>query len=272
MAECLTDHGVRVDLLDEIKDILAFVLPAKHHHHLDFLFAVPAFAVQDRYTASHLRIDGIGNGFMSFRDNHELNRLPVAVENVVEHHTCHHGEDHTINNQFRTVEQNVTGADDGNIDELHNATHTEPAVFVHHRYDDIGAASRTVVGENYAQACTAKHGSDNQVHEPVVAGSDEGKRFEQRLSKGDYTRKDTHADDGPDKELSAEGLEGYEEQYAVEYPDHHGRIPAERIVKQRSDTGHTAHDNSFRKDEACVSDAVQADADEDEEIVFQIGG
>lgn len=155
VTEGLADHGVRINLFDEIEDILAFVLAAEYHYHFDIFLAVPAFAMQNRNAPFHLCVDGIGNGLVAFRDNHELNGLPVSVENIVEHDACNYREYNTIDNEFGAVEQEVTGADNGNVDELHDAAHTQTTVFIDHCHNDVCAAGRSVVRKNDTYTGTA---------------------------------------------------------------------------------------------------------------------
>ena len=110
------------------------------------------------------------------------------------------------------------------------------------------------------------------MHEPVIARSDERKTFKQRLAKADQSREDGNANDGSDEELPAEGFVRNKKQCTVQHPDHDGRIPREGIVQQRSYTCYTSHDDGFRNDKARVANGVKTDTDEDEEIIFQVGG
>ena len=88
LAERLADHGIGVDGLDEVENVLTLVFAAKHHHHLYVGLRIPAFAMQNGHAAMETVIHGIGYFFITLGDDEELNEVQKDVKVGMEFETA----------------------------------------------------------------------------------------------------------------------------------------------------------------------------------------
>ena len=100
-----------------------------------------------------------------------------------------------------------------------------------------------------AQTDARNDAADEQVHETVLSGCNQREGFKQALRHTQKERQRYHAHDGAYHELSAQCLEGDEQQQAVD--DQHRRADGypEGVVQQGGNTGHSARYDLFGQNE-----------------------
>ena len=181
LAECLRNDGVGVDRLDYGEHLLRLVLAREDDEHIYIVLAVPALALDERYAAAHVGVDGIGNLLILLRDNEELHRLARTIDDIVANDGGYEREGDTVDDGLHAAEEQVRGADDGAVDELHGATEAHVEVLVEQYGDDIGATGRTIMREDQTQAGTTHRTTYEHVHELVLARRDDRVCLEERL-------------------------------------------------------------------------------------------
>ena len=100
----LRDEGLGVNRLDDAENVGFLNAAAQHHEHLHVLLAVPAHAREHGAAAIHLGGDGVGDFLPVFRENEELHRLPVVVNDHIDHNREDNKEHKAINDGFDRME------------------------------------------------------------------------------------------------------------------------------------------------------------------------
>ena len=121
------------------------------------------------------------NSIVGSGDVPEQYRLARTIDDIVANDGGYEREGDTVDDGLHAAEEQVRGADDGAVDELHGATEAHVEVLVEQYGDDIGATGRTIMREDQTQAGTTHSTTYEHVHELVLARRDDRVCLEERL-------------------------------------------------------------------------------------------
>ena len=112
--------------------------------------------------------DAIGNPFIFFGENKELNRLPGAVDNVIQYKPDDKQSYKTKYHTSPVMKYHVAGTDDDEVTGHYHASQCDILVFVDDGCNNIRTSRATVTVEYDAQAGTA-HCSTYQTSHEVLS-------------------------------------------------------------------------------------------------------
>ena len=169
---------------------MAFV--GKYDQYLHVVFTVPADTVEYRYTAMGFFGDAIGNPFIFFGENKELNRLPGAIDNVIQYKPDDKQSYKTKYHTSPVMKYHVAGTDDDEVTGHYHASQCDILVFVDDGCNNICTSRTSISRKSNTYAASTEGCSDDTCHKGLVVEKPETCRQflndGQKEGEGKYTK------------------------------------------------------------------------------------
>ena len=161
----LRDEGVIVDMLDDSEYGIGLAPLGKQDNHFDRIARVAAYSVQNGASSAQVMSDVLGYFLIFGRENQELHRLPVAVDDPIQDIVADNHFNESEYDFFYVVEQEIGRTDNKEVAHQKGTPDGDIFIFVHDRSDNIRSSGTAVRRKDKSQSHTAEATTNNDGHE-----------------------------------------------------------------------------------------------------------
>ena len=163
----LGNKCVGIDVIDDLENRVRLTAFGQDKHHFDRLSGVKSCSVDDSHAAMQ-RINGSTDFIKFLGDDEKLDRLPGAVDHLVDHVAGDEQSHITVDHFFPVVQHQIAGSNDNHVAKHDDAPQTDIAVLVDKCGDDVRAACTSVGREGKANTATTENSTDDTRHKGLV--------------------------------------------------------------------------------------------------------